>query len=253
MSNRIPIDNFGTPIRSKGVDSLSKPTADRLYLNVKGPDEMNSDLDLGGFQINNVDTPEDSTDATNKAYVDQLNDLVTQQIAALTTRIEALKQTQTLLTQKTNNIQTEVNTHTTKSYVDNQFRDHKELQRSEMNQYKQILTQRIDTCLQRSIRTIRFNLNSMLYSNVYPIGQNFFIVSLRSERRGGFWVEGVPKGIEIKTKEGHLYINKQRSVHTSGFTGVCEVLLMKGSLNETTNLTPNNGTPDNIGVHVINR
>ena len=41
-----------------------------LYVNTSG-DKMTGDLNMGGFQISNVETPIDPTDVSTKAYVDQ--------------------------------------------------------------------------------------------------------------------------------------------------------------------------------------
>ncbi len=70
MSNRIPINNFGTPIYSTMEGGLSKIAADRTYLNVNGNDQMASDLDMANFKISNVKMPEQNLDSANKFYVD---------------------------------------------------------------------------------------------------------------------------------------------------------------------------------------
>ena len=70
MSKRIPVNGFGVPLYSTGASGLSKPKADRLYVNTSG-DKMTGDLNMGGFQISNVETPIDPTDVSTKAYVDQ--------------------------------------------------------------------------------------------------------------------------------------------------------------------------------------
>ena len=49
---------------------LSKPKVNHLYLNTSG-DKMSGDLNLSSFQISNVETPIDPTDASTKSYVDQ--------------------------------------------------------------------------------------------------------------------------------------------------------------------------------------
>ena len=55
---------------STGASGLSKPKADRLYVNTSS-DKMTGDLNMGGFQISNVETPEDLTDVSVKAYDNQ--------------------------------------------------------------------------------------------------------------------------------------------------------------------------------------
>ena len=70
MSKRIPVNGFGVPLYSTGASGLSKPKADWLYVNTSG-DKMTGDLNMGGFQISNVETPIDPTDVSTKAYVDQ--------------------------------------------------------------------------------------------------------------------------------------------------------------------------------------
>ena len=70
MSKRIPVNGFGVPLYSTSASSLSKPKADWLYVNTSG-DKMTGDLNMGGFQISNVETPIDPTVASTKAYVDQ--------------------------------------------------------------------------------------------------------------------------------------------------------------------------------------
>jgi len=72
MSNRIPVDNFGSPLQSKDNGGLSKHIADRAYLNVRGGDQMAGDLDMGGYHISNVESPESDDDVVNKQYVDLL-------------------------------------------------------------------------------------------------------------------------------------------------------------------------------------
>ena len=52
------------------ASSLSKPKAEQLHVNTSG-DKMTGDLNMGGFQISNVETPIDPTDVSTKAYVDQ--------------------------------------------------------------------------------------------------------------------------------------------------------------------------------------
>ena len=57
MSKRIPVNGFGMPLYSTTIASnLSKPKADWLYVNTSG-DKMTGDLNMGGFQISNVETP----------------------------------------------------------------------------------------------------------------------------------------------------------------------------------------------------
>ena len=70
MSKRIPVNGFGMPLYSTGASGLSKPKANWLYVNTSG-DKMTGDLNMGGFQISNVETPVDPTDVSTKAYVDQ--------------------------------------------------------------------------------------------------------------------------------------------------------------------------------------
>ena len=70
MSKRIAVNGFGVPLYSTGASGLSKPKADWLYVNTSG-DKMTGDLNMGGFQISNVETPIDPTDVSMKAYVDQ--------------------------------------------------------------------------------------------------------------------------------------------------------------------------------------
>ena len=70
MSKQIPVNGFGVPLYFTGASSLSKPKANRLYVNTSG-DKMTGDLNMGGFQISNVETPIDPTDVSTKAYVDQ--------------------------------------------------------------------------------------------------------------------------------------------------------------------------------------
>jgi len=72
MSNRIPINNFGSPIYATVEGGLSKIAADRAYLNVNGDDQMASDLDMANFKISNVKMPEQNLDSANKIYVDTL-------------------------------------------------------------------------------------------------------------------------------------------------------------------------------------
>ena len=64
MSKRIPVNGFGVPY-STGASGLSKPKADWLYVNTSG-DKMTGDLNMGGFQISNVETPIDPTDVSTK-------------------------------------------------------------------------------------------------------------------------------------------------------------------------------------------
>ena len=64
------MNGFGVPLYSTGASGLSKPKADWLYVNTSG-DKMTGDLNMGGFQISNVETPIDPTDVSTKAYVDQ--------------------------------------------------------------------------------------------------------------------------------------------------------------------------------------
>ena len=70
MSKRIPVNGFGVPLYSTGASGLSKPKDDQLYVNTSG-DKMTGDLNMGGFQISNVETPINPTDVSTKAYVDQ--------------------------------------------------------------------------------------------------------------------------------------------------------------------------------------
>ena len=73
MSKRIPVNGFGMPLYSTGASGISKTKADQLYVNTS-VDKMTGDLNIGGFQISNVETPIDPidpTDVSTKAYVDQ--------------------------------------------------------------------------------------------------------------------------------------------------------------------------------------
>ena len=70
MSKRIPMNGFGMPLYSTSASSLSKPKANQLYVNTGG-DKMTGDLNMGGFQISNMETPIDPIDVSMKAYVDQ--------------------------------------------------------------------------------------------------------------------------------------------------------------------------------------
>ena len=58
------------PLFSTSANGLLKPKADQLYVNTSS-DKMTGDLNMGGFQISNVETPIDPTDVSTKAYVDQ--------------------------------------------------------------------------------------------------------------------------------------------------------------------------------------
>ena len=72
MSKRIPVNGFVVPLYSTGASSLSKPKAEWLYMYVNtSGDKMTGDLNMGDFQISNVETPIDPTDVSTKAYVDQ--------------------------------------------------------------------------------------------------------------------------------------------------------------------------------------
>ena len=64
------MNGFGVALYSTSASGLLKPEADRLYVNTSG-DKMAGDLNMGGFQISNVETPIDPTDVSTKAYVDQ--------------------------------------------------------------------------------------------------------------------------------------------------------------------------------------
>ena len=45
MSKRIPVNGFSVPLYSTDASSLSKPKADRLYVNTRG-DKMTGDLNI---------------------------------------------------------------------------------------------------------------------------------------------------------------------------------------------------------------
>ena len=70
MSKRIPVNGFCVPLYSTSGSGLSKPKANHLYANTSG-NKMTGDLNMGGFQISNVETPIDPTDVSTKAYIDQ--------------------------------------------------------------------------------------------------------------------------------------------------------------------------------------
>ena len=70
MSKRIPVNGFGMPLYSTGASGLFKPKANWLYVNTSG-DKMTGNLNMGGFQISNVEAPIDPTDVSTKAYVHQ--------------------------------------------------------------------------------------------------------------------------------------------------------------------------------------
>ena len=78
MSNRVPIDSFGTPLHTKDGVGLSKVIADQLYVNSSG-DTMAAALDMNSYQISNLGGPENSTDAVNKMYVDRACNLLAKQ------------------------------------------------------------------------------------------------------------------------------------------------------------------------------
>ena len=70
MSKQIPVNGFGVPLYSTSASGLTKPKADRLYVNTSS-DKMTGDLNMGGFQISNVETPVDPTDVSTKGHADQ--------------------------------------------------------------------------------------------------------------------------------------------------------------------------------------
>ena len=70
MNKRIPVNGFGVPLYSTSASGLLKPKADQLYVNTSS-DKMTGDLNMGGFQISNVETPIDPTAVSMKDYIDQ--------------------------------------------------------------------------------------------------------------------------------------------------------------------------------------
>lgn len=221
MSNRIPINNFGTPIQSKTKGGLSKLKADHLYLNVSGEDSMASDLNMGGYQISNVDTPEATTDAANKAYVDRLNAVISQKIAALTARIFELTQAHDLLV-KTNYVDNKVAT--LAGRLDAFALEHVDFTKKA---YVEAQIQSITPVFKRYPFKIVSNRSKMVanFNNLHMIG-NLIIQSVWFKISPDSWINGC--GVDdvkyMITFQNHSLYFYCKKIHPK-FTGDCELIV----------------------------
>ena len=68
MSNRIPVDLFGSGLYNNALSNSNDLTiqeADRRFLNISS-DTMEGELDMNNQLIKNIKDPEDESDVVNK-------------------------------------------------------------------------------------------------------------------------------------------------------------------------------------------
>ena len=87
MSNRIPINRFGSALNSDNSGGLSQAEADIRYINATG-DKMMEDLDMSDNIVKNLKEPEESDDASTKKYVD---DRIAELQLAFTRQTDSIK------------------------------------------------------------------------------------------------------------------------------------------------------------------
>ena len=212
-------------------------------------------MDLNNHRITNVGLPTDDKDCVPKGYVDNLgvrrnsegniiietqgNFIVKNPVSngikfyINDDKIHCNSKRVTDLLEPVND-----NDACTKGYVDGQIAQTKAI---------------FSTYVQGKMLTIRFDLSRMAASTVHRLGdrseQSFFVMAHRFKTLGNLWDARDNPKVEITVKDNFLHIERKALFPTRELTGVCEVLLFKGSDQiDIADLQLTSGRTDDIGV-----